>query len=276
MNLADVRAAIVRSRYWPEDYQWVLAVQFVLTVVIGWLCYHWEGGGAAYVYGGQANPLIGLVFALFAAGVWASLSSDWLSIHYYNPSKGTTQALMASSFLLGASIVPWFIGGVRYFGSIELSLILAALSSLISFLAARAEPPQEVEERGAGFWNRCAFQVYLPTFIGLTLVVVVQLLFTGARHSEFNEAWNSALPKPAPVRSLTFWSEYLGQNVLPLQIQAFWDGFGAGAAAIQILSGQLASYAMRWRRDPSALSVERVRESAGRQPEAEEGAHFSP
>ena len=269
MPLTDVMVAITRGRYWPENYRWLLAAQCMLTLGVGWVCYRWEGSGSAFIYGGQANPMIGLVFALFAAGVCASLSSDWLNIHYYNPSKRTTQALIVSSFLLGASIVSWFTGGARYFGGIELSLLFAAVANLVSFLAARSDPPRRGEEGDEGFWQRCASQVYFPTFVGLTLIVVIQLLFTGARHPEFNEAWNRALPKPGQVRSLTFWSEYLGHNVLPLQIQAFWDGFGAGAAAIQILSGQLAGYAMRWGHDPSASSAKRSRESYGPRPDAE-------
>lgn len=242
------REETLRDEVWTDPWRMrvTLLAEIAVTLGVAWWCLRPPRFITEFVHAGQPNPMYGLVFALFLAGVVSTLLSNIANVRTQATSRELRSWMMVSTFLVGLSILPWFMEEYRYLGPFDISVIIVGLSSLISFMAAYGEA-KKLTERGvprnvAEFWTRYARGVYGPTLVGLALVTLVSALLHDARHPEFVDAWRAALPRPDQMSSDTFWATYVSERVLPMQVRAFWDGFGTGAAAIQILAGQFAGY----------------------------------
>jgi hypothetical protein len=148
----------------------------------------------------------------------------------------TAWLVVLSGIILGGTTVAWWLKGGTADCGLDLFGLATAVSVFLTMVAGMLE--------GDGsFWRKHSIVVDLPTLIGILAVIGFQAMFWASAHSGFVQSFNSEIARPLGLPS-ELWGGTVNEFTRLLR-NSFWTGFGSGATAVLLFTGQLGSISLR-------------------------------
>ncbi len=227
----------------------IFILQLVFTGCAVWFSFYPPSFMEPTFMTASPNRFAAVVTALFCAGLISTFFGLFFNIFYESPTKAGIVALFLSGGILASfGFIWWFkynsVGG----GSVDVFLIAIIVATGLSLCVG-------IMAEKESYWRRHAKVVDIPTLAGLTTILLLRWFFYDTCYQGFLKVFDQAVEMPQSLNTWSIWKDTI-ITINQLQVSSFWDGFGTGAAAIQLLSAQLVSFGLRVRKSDGINSEE--------------------